>query len=72
MIRRRLAASSSFVLAATRLRALQQDPTCAATLTRAATRKIPKNSQASPDGNTHGTGPHLHALLTTVAPMGAE
>ena len=40
MIRRRSAASSSFVLAATRLRALQQDPTCAATLTRAATSSL--------------------------------
>ena len=47
-ISRRLPASSSFVLAAARLRALQLDPWPRGGKTRAAARKIQKNSQPSP------------------------
>jgi len=43
MIRRRSPASSSFVLAAARLRALQLDPLPHGDATRAAARKIPNN-----------------------------
>jgi hypothetical protein len=68
MIFRRLPASSSFVLAATRLRALQLDSSRAAA-DRAAARKIQKKSQ--PDDSTLVTGPGSYALLTTVALMGA-
>jgi hypothetical protein len=48
MIHRRLPASSSFVLAAARLRALQLDPTCTATGNQAAARKIQKKNRAQP------------------------
>src|SRR4029079_14271182 len=47
-ISRRLPASSSFVLAAARLRALQPDPWPRGGKTRAAARKIQKNSQTPP------------------------
>ena len=55
MIWRRSSASSSFVLAAARLRALQQDPSHTATRP-AAARKIPNNSQAQPSDSTQVTG----------------
>ncbi len=48
MIHRRSSASSSFVLAAARLRALQLDPLPHGDVNQAAARKIPNNSQASP------------------------
>jgi hypothetical protein len=67
-ISRRWPASSSFVLAAARLRALQLDSSRAAA-DRAAARKIQENSQ--PDDSTLVTGPGLYALLTVVALMGA-
>jgi hypothetical protein len=51
MISRRLPVSSSFVLAATRLRAVQLDPTRTAA-DPAAARKIQTNSQPSPAGKT--------------------
>src|SRR6266516_6014318 len=68
---RHSSASSSFVLTATRLRALQLDSSHTAARTRAAARKIPKNSQAQPGRDRHVTGPGFHTLLTTVALMGA-
>jgi len=70
MIRRRSSASSSFVLAATRLRALQQDPLPHGDVTGAAARKIPKNSQAQPGDIVQVTGLKPHALLTPMALMG--
>jgi transposase len=70
MISRRSSASSSFVLAAARLRALQQDPSHAATRP-AAARKIPNNSQAQPSDSTQVTGLKTCALLTPMALMGA-
>jgi hypothetical protein len=51
MIRRRLPATSSFVLAAARLRALQLDPLQHGDVNQAAAKKIPKNSQAQPGGH---------------------
>jgi len=72
MIRRRSLASSSFVLAAPRLRALQLDPASTATWTRQLRRRSRRNSQAQPgDTNAKATGPILHALLTPLALMGA-
>ena len=71
MIGRRSSASSSFVLAAARLRALQQDSSPHGDATRAATRKIPNNSQAQPGDTTQVTGQEAHTLLTPVALMGA-
>ena len=71
MIRRHWAASSSFVLAAARLRALQLDPSSTATRTRQLRRRSPKNSQAQPGGTMKATGPMTHALLTPSALMGA-
>ena len=50
MIFRRLPASSSFVLAAARLRALQRDPGPRGEKTRAAARKDPEEQSAQPDG----------------------
>ena len=70
MIFRRLPASSSFVLAAARLRALQLDPRPRGAKTRAAARKTQKNSQPSPAARVV-TGPDPYALLTVVALMGA-
>jgi hypothetical protein len=52
MIRRRSPASSSFVRAAARLRALQLDPTSHGDVNQAAAQKIPKNSQAQPGDTT--------------------
>ena len=51
MICRRSPASSSFVLAAARLRALQQDPLPHGDVNRAAARRLPNNSQAQPGHN---------------------
>ena len=70
MIFRRLPASSSFVLAAARLRALQLDSWPRGRRTRAAARKIQKNGQPSPAAR-EVTGPDPYTLLTTVALMGA-
>jgi hypothetical protein len=70
MIVRRLPASSSFVLAAARLRALQPDSWPRGEKTRAAARKIQKNSQAGPAARVV-TGSDPYALLTAVALMGA-
>jgi hypothetical protein len=71
MISRRLPASSSSVLAAARLRALQPDPWPHGRKTRAAARKDPQE-QSAPARRQHGvTGPGPYALLTLVALMGA-
>ena len=71
MIFRRSPASSSFVLAAARLRALQLDPGRAAAGPGQLRGRIQKNSQSSPAA--HGvTGLGPYALLTTVALMGAD
>src|SRR5690349_1838328 len=69
MIFRRLLASSSFVLAAARLRALQPDPGRAAAGP-AAARKDPEEQSAQARRRVvTGSGPY--ALLTLVALMGA-
>ena len=71
MIFRRLPASSSFVLAAARLRALQLDPGRAAGRPGQLRGRIQKNSQPSPTARVvTGSGPY--ALLTLVALMGAD
>ena len=70
MIFRRLPASSSFVLAAARLRALQLDPGRAARGPGQLRGRIQKNSQPSPAARVV-TGPDPYALLTLVALMGA-
>ena len=71
MIFRRLPASSSFVLAAARLRALQLDPGRAGGRTWQLRGRIQKNSQPSPAARLV-TGPDPYALLTVVALMGAD
>jgi len=71
MIFRRLPASSSFVLAAARLRALQLDPWPRGGKDRAAARKDPEEQSAQPGGPVV-TGLDPYALLTTMALMGAE
>ena len=71
MIFRRLPASSSFVLAAARLRALQPDPGRAARRPGHLRGRIQENSQPSPTARV-ATGPGPYALLTLVALMGAE
>jgi hypothetical protein len=71
MISRRSPASSSFVLAAARLRALQLDPARAAGRPGQLRGRIQKNSQASPAARVV-TGPGPYALLTLVALMGAD
>ena len=71
MIFRRLPASSSFVLAAARLRALQPDPRPRGEKTRHLQGRIQENSQPSPAARVV-TGPGPYALLTLVALMGAE
>ena len=71
MIFRRLPASSSFVLAAARLRALQLDPGRAARRPGQLRGRIQKNSQPSPAARIV-TGSDSYALLTTVALMGAD
>jgi hypothetical protein len=71
MIFRRLPASSSFVLAAARLRALQPDPGRAAGRPGQLRGRNQKNSQLSPAARVV-TGPDPYALLTAVALMGAE
>ena len=70
MIFRRLPASSSFVLAATRLRALQLDPGRAVAGPGQLRGRTQKNSQPSPEARLV-TGPDPYALLTVVALMGA-
>ena len=70
MIFRRLPASSSFVLAAARLRALQLDPWPRGEKTRHLQGRIQENSQPSPAARVV-TGPGSYALLTLVALMGA-
>ena len=70
MIFRRLPASSSFVLAAARLRALQLDPGRAVAGPGQLRGRIQKNSQSSP--TAYGvTGLSPYALLTTVTLIGA-
>jgi len=73
MIFRRLPESSSFVLAAARLRALQLDSSAAAAdpgHLRGRPRRIVK---PAPGRQQHVvTGPDPYALLTTVALMGAD
>jgi hypothetical protein len=72
MICHRSPASSSFVLAAARLRALQLDPFRARRRDRAAARKIPdRQSEPQPGGTTQVTRLKPDALLTSVALMGA-
>jgi hypothetical protein len=71
MIFRRSPASSSFVLAAARLRALQLDPWPRGGRTGQLRGRTQKNSQPSPAARVV-TGPDPYALLTTVALMGAE
>jgi hypothetical protein len=71
MISRPLPASSSFVLAAARLRALQLDPGRAAGRPGQLRGRIQKNSQPSPAARVV-TGPDPYALLTVVALMGAD
>jgi len=71
MIFRRLPASSSFVLAAARLRALQPDPWPRGEKTRHLQGRIQENSQPSPAARVV-TGPGPYALLTLVALMGAD
>jgi len=68
MIGRRSPASSSFVLAAARLRALQQDPSAHGSTTPAATRMIQKISQ--PGHNCGHRARRLHPL-DIMALMGA-
>jgi len=70
MIFRRLPASSSFVLAAARLRALQLDPWPRGGRTGQLRGRIQKNSQPSPAARLV-PGPDSYALLTVVALMGA-
>jgi hypothetical protein len=70
MISRRSPASSSFVLAAARLRALQLDPWPRGGRTRQLRGRIQENSQPSPAARVV-TGPDPYALLTVVALMGA-
>jgi len=72
IIFRRLPASSSFVLAAARLRALQLDPGRAAARPGAAARKDPEEQSAQPGRQDVVTGPGPHALLTPMALMGAD
>ena len=71
MIRRRLAASSSFVLAAARLRALQLDPLQHGDVNQAAAKKIPEEQSGPARRHRKATGPMTHALLTPLALMGA-
>jgi hypothetical protein len=71
MISRRSPASSSFVLAAARLRALQLDPWPRGGKTGQLRGRIQKNSQPSPAARVV-TGPDPYALLTVVALMGAD
>src|SRR5215831_2978402 len=70
MISRRLPASSSLVLAAARLRALQLDPRPHGEKTGQLRGRIQKNSQPSPAARVV-TGSGSYALLTVVALMGA-
>src|SRR5690242_7078699 len=71
MIFRRLPASSSFVLAAARLRALQLDPGHAAA--RPGSSEERSRRTVSPARRQHiAIGPDPYALLTTVALMGAD
>jgi len=69
-ISRRLPASSSFVLAAARLRALQLDPWPRGETAPGTCEEIQKNSQLSPAARVV-TGPGSYVLLTVVALMGA-
>src|SRR5437868_14713127 len=71
MIFRRLLASSSFVLAAARLRALQLDPG-RATRRPGTCEEDPEEQSAQPGRQDVATGPDPYALLTVVALMGAD
>ena len=71
MIRRRSPASSSFVLAAARLRALQLDPWPPGEKTRAATRKDPEEQSAQP-GGARSHRARFVCLLDTGGPYGCR
>jgi hypothetical protein len=71
MIVRRLPASSSFVLTAARLRALQLDPWPRGGKDRQLRGRTQKNSQPSPAARVV-TGSDPYALLTLAALMGAD
>jgi hypothetical protein len=71
MIRRRWQASSSSVLAAPRLRALQLNPSSTATRIRQLRRRSRKNSWAQPGDTVKAAGLMTRALLTQLALMGA-
>ena len=70
MIGRRSPASSSFVLAAARLRALQLDPSRAATEP-GSCEEDPEEQSGQPGDTTKSPGQIRHALLTPMALMGA-
>ena len=68
MIRHRSPASSSFVLAATRLRALQLDPGPRDGRKYSSYEEEQENDQTKPGRYKQVTGPGQHALLTTGPP----
>jgi hypothetical protein len=72
MIGRRWPASSSFVLTAARLRALQLDTTRAAAQTGSDEESHKAQPPPSPAITNTVTGPDQHSLLTKEGPMGAE
>jgi len=72
MIGRRLPASSSFVLAAARLRALQLDPGRATAQTGSHEEKPQHSPPQTPAAKAQVTGSDHHTLLTAKAPMGAD
>src|SRR6516225_6311535 len=72
MIGRRLPASSSFVLAAARLRALQLDPGRATAQTGSHEEKPQHSPPQTPAAKAQVTGSDHHTLLTAKAPMGAN
>ena len=72
MIGRRLPASSSFVLAAARLRALQLDPGRATAQTGSHEEKPQHSPPQTPAAKAQVTGSDHHTLLTAKAPMGAQ
>jgi hypothetical protein len=71
MIRRRWAASNSFVLTAARLRALQLDPFQHGDANQAAAKKIPEEQSGPARRHRIAAGPMTHTLLTQLALMGA-
>jgi hypothetical protein len=71
IIGRRSPASSSFVLAAARLRALQLDPGHAAAANQAAIGESPRKDKPQPGNHTPGHQARPTCPLTAKAPMGA-